>query len=50
MVTIMPYVEDLSDRRAAEAIRRRIDWKYALSWELTNPGFDSTVLSAFRTR
>jgi transposase len=46
----MQYVEDLSDRQAADAVRSRIDWKYALSLELTNPGFDSTVLSEFRTR
>jgi len=50
LVTIMPYVEDVSDRQAAEAVRGRIDWKYALSLELTDPGFDSTVLSEFRTR
>ena len=46
----MQFAEDLSDQQAAEALRARIDWKYALSLELTNPGFDSTVLSAFRTR
>jgi transposase len=50
LVTIMQYVEDVSDRQAAEAVRGRIDWKYALSLELTDPGFDSTVLSEFRTR
>ena len=43
LVTMMPYVEDVSDRRAGEAVRGRIDWKYALSLELTDPGFDSTV-------
>jgi transposase len=31
LVTIMPDVEDISDRQAAEAVRGRIDWKYALS-------------------
>ena len=41
LITIMQYVEDLSDRQAADAVRSRIDWKYALSLELTNPGFDS---------
>ena len=46
----MPYAEGLSDRQAADAVRSRIDWKYALSLELTDPGFDSTVLSEFRTR
>ncbi len=29
---------------------RRLDWKYALSLELTDPGFDHTVLSEFRSR
>ena len=32
------------------AVRSRIDWQYALSLERTDPGFDSTVLSEFRTR
>jgi transposase len=50
LVTIMPDVEEVSDRQAAEAMRGRIDWKYALSVELTDPGFDRTVLSEFRTR
>jgi transposase len=50
LVTIMPDVEEVSDRQAAEAMRGRIDWTYALSLELTDPGFDHTVLSEFRTR
>ncbi len=40
----------LPDRQAAEAVRGRIDWKYALALSLTDPGFDSTVLSEFRSR
>ena len=36
LVAIMPYVEDVSDRQAAEAVRSRIDWQYALSLELTD--------------
>ena len=40
----------MSDRQAAEAVRTRIDWKYALGLELTDPGFDFSVLSEFRTR
>src|SRR5215469_827736 len=40
LVTVMQYMEGLSDRQAAEAVRERIDWKYALSLELTDPGFD----------
>src|SRR5882724_1719455 len=50
LVTIMPFRETLADRQAAEAVRARIDWKYLLSLELTDPGFDFSVLSAFRDR
>jgi transposase len=50
MVSVLQYVEGLSDRQAAEAVRGRIDWKYALALELTDPGFDHTVLSEFRSR
>jgi transposase len=50
LVTIFQFAEHLSDRGAADAVRGRIDWKYALSLELTDPGFDHTVLSEFRTR
>jgi transposase len=50
MVTIMQYMEGLSDRQAAAAVRSRVDWKYALSLELTDAGFDSSVLSVFRSR
>jgi transposase len=50
MVTIMQYAEGLSDRQAAEAVRSRIDWKYALGLELTDAGFDHSVLSQFRDR
>lgn len=50
LVLVMQFAEGLSDRQAAEAVRSRIDWKYALALELTDPGFDSTVLSEFRTR
>jgi transposase len=50
LVTIMPYVEDISDRQAAAAVRGRMAWKYALSLELTAPGFDSTGFSECRSR
>ena len=46
----MQFIEGLSDRQAAEAVRSRIDWKYALSLDLTDPGFDFTVLCEFRNR
>lgn len=50
LVTVMQYAENLTDRQAAEAVRGRIDWKYALSLELSDGGFDASVLSEFRTR
>ncbi len=50
LVTVMQFAEGLSDRQAAEAVRARIDWKYALGLELTDPGFDFSVLSEFRGR
>ena len=50
LVTLMQFREHLADRQAAEAVRARIDWKYLLSLELTDPGFDFSVLSEFRDR
>lgn len=50
LVTILQFAEDLSDRKAADAVRGRIDWKYALRLDLGDPGFDASVLSEFRTR
>ena len=49
-MTLLQFAEDLSDRRAAEAVRGRIDWKYLLALELADPGFDASVLSEFRAR
>jgi len=46
----MQFSENLTDRQAADAVRGRIDWKYALGLALTDPGFDFSVLSEFRTR
>jgi transposase len=50
LVTVMQFAENLTDRQAADAVRGRIDWKYALSLELTDAGFDASVLSEFRSR
>src|SRR4029453_1044518 len=38
LVTILQFRKNLADRQAAEAVRARIDWKYLLSLELTDPG------------
>ena len=50
LVTVMQFAEGLSDRQAADAVRSRIDWKYALGLDLEDPGFDFSVLSEFRAR
>ncbi len=44
----MQYMENLTDRQAAEAVRARLDWKYALGLRLDDAGFDHSVLSEFR--
>src|SRR6516164_898355 len=44
LVPILQFAEGLSDRQAAEAVRGRIDWKYALALDLTDPGFAASVL------
>lgn len=50
LVTLLQFWEGLTDRQAADAVRTRIDWKYLLCLELTDGGFDHSVLSEFRTR
>lgn len=50
LVKKMQFIEGLSDRQAAAAVRGIIDWKYLLSLELTDPGFDFSILSDFRER
>jgi transposase len=50
LVMVMQYIEGLTDRQAADAVRRCMDWKYALSLDLHDPGFDFTLLHDFRER
>ncbi|WP_433665190.1 IS1182 family transposase [Nocardia sp. CA-128927] len=50
LVSVLQFAEGLTDRQAAHAVRARIDWKYALGLELTDQGFDYSVLSEFRSR
>lgn len=50
LITIFQYLEGLTDRQTAEAVKARIDWKYALALELTDEGFDFSVLSEWRGR
>jgi transposase len=49
-VTVLQFAENLTDRQAAAAVRARIDWQYALRLELTDDGFDCSVLSEFGQR
>ena len=50
LVTVFQFLEHLSDRQAADAVRARIDWKYALGLELADPGFHFSGLAEFRAR
>ena len=50
LITVMQFIENLSDRQAAESVRSRIDWKYLLRLRLEDSGFDFSVLSEFRGR
>jgi transposase len=50
LVTVLQMAENLTDRQAAEAVREKISWKYALGMTLSDPGFDASVLSEFRAR
>ncbi len=50
LLTVFQFLENLTDRQAADAVRGRVDWKYALGLELEDAGFDFSVLSEFRDR
>ncbi len=50
LVTVLQAIEGLTDRQAAECVRTRIDWLYALALPLDDPGFDYTILTDFRQR
>ena len=50
LVTCFQYAENIPDRHAADAVRTRMDWKYALHLGLSYPGFDPLVLCEFRQR
>jgi transposase len=50
LVTIMQYLEKLSDRAAAMNLRFRIDWKIAFGLEIDDMGIHSTTLHYFRER
>jgi transposase len=49
-VTLLQFMEKVSDRRAAEQVAYHLGWKYALDLELPYEGFHPTVLVYFRDR
>ncbi|MFB6875838.1 transposase [Streptomyces sp. NPDC056323] len=49
-ISVLQFLLGLSDRQAAEAVRCRIDFEYALAMELDDPGFHHSVLADFRER
>jgi transposase len=49
-VCVVQFLLGMSDRQAAEAVRCRIDFKYAMALELDDPGFHHSVLADFRER
>src|SRR6266550_2221743 len=50
LVTVLQAAENLTDRQAADAVRDKISWKYALGLTLDDVGFDASVLWEFRAR
>ncbi len=48
LITVFQFDERLSDRRTAEALRTRVDWKYALHLPLVHPGIAPDALCEFR--
>jgi len=49
-LSVFQFMEKLADRQAVNALRMRLDWKYALHLPLEYEGFDFSVLSEFRDR
>ena len=50
LITVLQCAENIPDRQAAESVRERIDWKYLLGLEMTDAGFDYSVLCEFQVR
>lgn len=50
LILVMQYAEGLTDEQAAESVRSRIDWKYALGLRMTDTGFHHSILSEHRQR
>jgi len=49
-VTLLQFMEKVSDRRAVELVRMHLGWKFAMDLEVTYEGFHATSLVSFRER
>ncbi|MDN3027106.1 transposase [Streptomyces sp. S.PB5] len=43
LVSVVQYVENLTDRQAADTVRCHLDWKHCLGLELHDPEFAFTA-------
>jgi transposase len=50
LVTALQFAENPTDWQTADSVRGRIDWKYLLGLDLTDAGFDYTLLHELRNR
>ena len=48
MLTVFQFVEELANRQIVEAVRARVDLKYALHLPMNNPSLDPAALCTFR--
>ena len=48
MLTIFQYLETIPDQQAADALRKRVDWMYALHLPLDYPGLAAESFCEFR--
>lgn len=50
LVTTVQFLANLTDQDAADVVRGRIDWKYGLGRELTDPDLHYSTLTELRQR
>jgi len=48
LITVFQYLEILPDFQAADALQKRVDWKYALHLPLSNLGLEGLIFCEFR--
>ena len=48
LIMIFQFLETLPDNQAADALRQRVDWKYALHLPLNHSGFQAATFCEFR--